>query len=410
MTSGKAGSQRQRLLVLTSTFPRWEGDSEPAFVFELCRRLGADFDISVLAPHAPGAKTRETMNGLKVERFHYFFERLERLANRGGIMANLRRQPLNYLLVPFFMAGQLLAAIRLLRQRNIDLIHAHWLIPQGLLAVLARAFSRRKPAILCTSHGSDIAALRGRLFNALQRFTLRHADAVTIVSNAMRQRVLGLGARPEKISVISMGVDARGLFAPDCAISRSHDEILYVGRLVPEKGIELLIRSFPAIAAQAPQATLTVIGQGPMEASLRQLCQALGLADKVRFLGAVRNERLPDFFRRAALFALPSQAEGFGLVCAEAMACECPVVATNLPALHELVCDHETGLTFPANDAQSLVRCVLDLLADDGLRRRMGQAGREKILRHHDWEAITQQYCELLLKMAANRQAAGGLG
>jgi glycosyltransferase involved in cell wall biosynthesis len=407
VTRDNSVEKRKRVLVLTSTFPRWEGDNEPPFVFELCRRLGTDFDVWVLAPHAPGAKIRETLNGLTVVRFRYFFERLELLANRGGILANLRRQQLNYLLVPLFMAAQLLATIRLLREERIDVIHAHWLIPQGLLAVLARALSHREPAILCTSHGSDISALRGALFNALQRFTLRHTDAVTIVSKAMFQSVLNFGAPPENVSVISMGVDARGLFVPDDTTPRSHNEILYVGRLIPEKGVDLLIRSLPAIAAKVPQIVLTIIGQGPMEGSLRQMCDALGMTDKVRFMGAVRNELLPDFFRRAALLALPSQAEGFGLVCAEAMACECPVVATDLPALREIIDDHETGLIFPANDAHSLEKCVLDLLADGELRQRLGQAGRAKILKHHDWETVTQRYRELLLELALKNSRKG---
>ncbi|MBI4808471.1 MAG: glycosyltransferase [Nitrosomonadales bacterium] len=393
--------------MLTSTFPRWEGDSEPPFVFELCRRLGADFDILVLAPHAPGAKTRETMSGLTVVRFRYFFEWGELLTNRGGIMANLRRHPLVYLLVPFFMMAQLLAVARLLRKETIDLIHAHWLIPQGLLAVLARALSRSKSDILCTSHGSDISALPGSVFSALQRFTLRHADAITVVSKAMRQLVRDIGALPEKISVLPMGIDARNLFVPDKAACRSRNEILFVGRLVPEKGVELLVRSLPAVIAKSPETILTVIGQGPTEIYLRQLCSELGIAHKVGFEGAVRNELLPDYFRRTALFVLPSHAEGFGLVCAEAMACECAVVAADLPALREMVSDHETGLLFSDNDMLALTKCVLDLLADDELRERLGKAGRARILTHYDWEVIAQRYREILHGMASNKHPSG---
>ena len=161
------------------------------------------------------------------------------------------------------------------------------------------------------------------------------------------------------------------------------------------------------MAARVPEIVLTVIGDGPREASLRQMCNALGMTDKVRFVGAVRNELLPDFFRRAALLTLPSHAEGFGLVCAEAMACECPVVATDLPALREIIDDHETGLIFPANDAHSLAKCVLDLLADGELRQRLGQAGRAKILKHHDWETVTQRYRELLLELALKNSRKG---
>ena len=127
-----------RLLVLTSTLPRWQGDTEPAFVESLSLELARSFDVTVLAPHARGAASDEKRQHedrtIRIRRFRYFIPGLESLAYEGGIMANLRRNPFRVLLVPFFLVAQLFAIARLHRRQHFDAVHAHWLIPPGLVA------------------------------------------------------------------------------------------------------------------------------------------------------------------------------------------------------------------------------------------------------------------------------------
>ncbi|MBP7233311.1 MAG: glycosyltransferase, partial [Syntrophaceae bacterium] len=148
--------KRPRVLVLTSTFPRWENDPEPAFVFELSRRLTEKFEVTVLSPRTPGSKRREDIAGLRVIRFPYFFNRWEKLAmHGGGILNQLKTNPVYYLMIPFFLLGQLWAVVRLLRNQRFDLIHAHWLIPQGFIAALSLLMTGKKIPLLCTSHGGD---------------------------------------------------------------------------------------------------------------------------------------------------------------------------------------------------------------------------------------------------------------
>ncbi len=404
MTNENTPRERLRLLVLTSTFPRWEDDDEPTFVFELCRRLAAEFDVWVLAPHAPGAKTLETLNGLTVVRFRYFFAWGEVLAYRGGILANLRRNPLCYFLVPLFMLSQLTALVRLLLRERIDIVHAHWLIPQGLVAVAANFLARRAAILVCTAHGSDLYGLRGKFFSLLKRAVMRRSDAVVVVSQAMKKHAASLGGDPKKISVISMGVDATNTFAPSSHQSRHDKELLFVGRLIAQKGLESLVRALPQVSKFHPDITLTVVGRGPQEQRLRELSRALGVVRNVRFLGAVANERLPELFRRAAVCIFPSvMEEGFGLVCAEALACECPVIASDLAAVREIVVDGETGLLFPRADSDELARKILVLLANPVLRHTLGKAGREFVSQRFDWQMIAQRYCELLAKSHATR-------
>ena len=123
-TVGPEGA-KPTLLVLTSTYPRWSGDPEPGFVHELARRLTDRFQVIVLGPHAPGAKTHEVLDDVEVIRYRYAPERLETLVNDGGIVTNLRLARWKLLLVPGFVLTQAWRAWRLIRTRNIDVIHAH---------------------------------------------------------------------------------------------------------------------------------------------------------------------------------------------------------------------------------------------------------------------------------------------
>ena len=150
----------KRILVITSTFPRWKDDEDPPFVFELCNRLRAHYQVNVLAPHCPGSKTEEYLSGIYIKRFRYFIKPWERLAYQGGILSKLKHHPWQYGLLPFFFMGELIALIRLLRKYKFHLIHAHWLIPHGLVALLARLFIKSAPPLLCTSHGRSVCTSR----------------------------------------------------------------------------------------------------------------------------------------------------------------------------------------------------------------------------------------------------------
>lgn len=392
-------ARRPKLLVLTSTFPRWEDDYQPAFVFELSRRLTDTFDITVLAPRAPGSKMREPMDGLQVIRFPYFFRRWENLATHsGGILNRLQTNPLNYLLVPLFLFGELTALIRLMREKRFDLIHAHWLIPQGFIAVLALTWLHRRIPLLCTSHGGDLFALHSKIFQAAKRWTAKQSQALTVVSRAMERMVVDMGVAPDKVHVISMGVDLKHRFTPDPKIERNSNEIIFVGRLVEKKGLQVLLEAMPKVLVKHPTVRLTVAGAGPLEKELFELARRLGISDKVDFLGMVSQEELPKLYRRAALAVFPfvvaksGDQEGFGLVQVEAMGCECPIIAGDLPAIHDIVIHEENGLIVPSGSAHALADTIIKLLDDPGLRARLAGEGRKRVVEQYDWEIVAEKY------------------
>jgi glycosyltransferase involved in cell wall biosynthesis len=388
---------KPRLLVLASTYPRWPGDPEPAFVHELARRLVDRFAVRVLCPHAPGAPAREVMDGVEVVRLRYAPARLETLVNDGGIVANLKRSPWKWLLVPAYGLSLAWGVRRQFATWRPDVVHAHWLIPQGLVA-LAAGVGLRAPPMLVTSHGADLYALRTWPLPRLKRWVAERARALTVVSAAMIDELARLGVPPGKAQVRPMGVDMHSRFVPDAGVERAPAELLFVGRLVEKKGLVHLVDALPAILAARPEARLTVAGFGPEEAALRARCATLGVGHAVDFLGAVGQDALPALYRRATVFVAPfvqaasGDQEGLGLVMVEAAACGCPVIASDLPAVRDVIEDR-----VPPGDAVALAARVLAMLAEPpAARAARADALRARLLARLDWQPVAQGYADLL--------------
>ncbi|HEX4300140.1 MAG TPA: glycosyltransferase [Gammaproteobacteria bacterium] len=403
-----AKPQRARVLVLTSTYPRHPGDGMvPPFVHELSRRLTPWFEMHVLAPHAPGAAVTAEMDGVQVHRFRYLPERLETLAYGGGILPGLRRRPWRAAgLVPF-IAAEYLAARRLLRSRDFSLVHAHWLVPHGVIAARLR---RPRRALLATSHGSDLFALEQPWLRPLKRYALRNADAVSVVSAALRGRAASLMEDSGKIHVLPMGVDTTRFQPP--APNSARQGLLFVGRLVEGKGVSTLLQALELLQAQGLRPTLTLVGSGPAEAGLRSRVTRAGLGDRVTFLGPLPNGELPAHYQRAAALVFPSllgkqgQQEGMGLVPLEALACGCPVIASALPAVTEVISHEETGLLFPPGDVQALAACAAAVLSAPEKYQAWASSGRDRIMTTHSWENTAEGYRDLYTRLIESAHQA----
>lgn len=394
-----------RVLVVTSTFPRSSGDSQPAFVYDLCRFLHAQgVFVDVIAPHADGCSRQETMQGIHVYRYRYFFGRLQTLAYNGGILANLKKNRLNYLLIPFFVMAQCFAVWQRVRKQQYDVIHAHWIIPQAAICILLKSCMRNRfPAVLCTSHGGDLYALNGFTLQQLKRWTLYRIDQLAVVSRAMKQyAIASLSMATDRIQVMPMGVDLKYRFKPVDNVVREPLRIIFVGRLVDKKGavhaidaVHLLHRDFPGLE-------LVIAGDGPLRESLQQRVKTLELEASVRFLGSVTQQELPALYSSASIAVVPSvidergDQEGLGLVAIEAMGCGCAVVVSSMAAMGDIVSDGDTGLVFNMGSIEDLANKLRFLLQHPDERQLMAQRGREYVKQRYDWHAIAAQYRVLL--------------
>ncbi|HUS25625.1 MAG TPA: glycosyltransferase [Candidatus Binatia bacterium] len=394
--------RRPRLLVLTSSFPRWPQDTDPRFVADLCTELAMRFEVHVLAPHCRGAATAERIGSVQVTRYRYCFERAEVLAYGGGMLPNLRRQPWRLLLVPLFLAGQVLATARLLRTLRPDVVHAHWLIPQGLCALVARALAGSRAPLVCTAHGADVLGLRGSIAMTLLRQVARRCDAAAGVSEPLRERLVALGAARSRTHVLPMGVPER-----DVSGAREPELVAFAGRLVEKKGARVLLEAFARLARQRPRARLVIAGDGPEAAALRLHAGALGVADRVAFAGAQGHEAVLELFERATVAAMPSvtardgDSEGLGLVMLEAMSCGCPVVASSLAPVRTVIEHGVNGWLVPEGDAAALADALARLLEDAAQRQRLAQAARETVRRGYSWARSGERYAALFEELLA---------
>jgi phosphatidylinositol alpha-1,6-mannosyltransferase len=392
---------RPSLLVLTSTFPKSVSDSTPPFVFQLCSHLLPHFDVTALTPAVSKAPAAETLQGVKVRRFHYFWPRsLERLAD-GAILENLSRSPWLYLQAPFLVLFELIAALRLARTTRPDVIHAHWFVPQGIVAVLVGRIL--KIPVVITAHGGDVYGLRGRLLDALRRALASRCEAVTVVSRDMATKLPeATSRRGEPPRVMPMGVDTQRFSAKRERVENSDQTVLFVGRLAKKKGVEYLIHAFPDVLAHHPDARLVVVGDGPCRGELETLSSQLGLADRIRFAGAQPPAELPRFYGSSRVFVGPSvvarggDTESFGLVFVEAMAADCPVVGTSVGGIPDVVIHGRTGLLVEPESPGALAAAINGLLGSPAEAEKMGALARRWVRRKFDWRQVAQRYANLL--------------
>jgi glycosyltransferase involved in cell wall biosynthesis len=237
------------------------------------------------------------------------------------------------------------------------------------------------------------------------RWTLRHAGALTAITEDCSRHALRAGAPSESIHLVFNGTDLRR-FSPAPAGKvvdpRYGPQMIFACRqLFPRKGIRFLIEAAALLKPRFPALHVVVAGDGFERPELIKLAESLGIADRVTFLGWVANSDLPPYYRAAAISVIPSLEEGFGIPAAEAMGCETVVVASDAGGLPEVVEHGVTGLIVPRGDSRALADAMAALLADPLRRAQMGRAGRERALRLFDWDRTAAQFEQIYAKVMA---------
>lgn len=290
-----------------------------------------------------------------------------------------------------------LALVARLRSLSPDIVHLHFPYPLGEVAQL---LSRRGLALVVTYH-SDIVRQRwlGALYRPLARRLLQRADRILPTSEAYLQTSKVLAACRTRATVVPLGIETARFANPDpegvAALGQRWPgpHILFVGRLRYYKGIEVLIE-----AVERLEATLLIVGDGPMADPWRQRAAAGPAAQRIHFLGEVPEGELPLYYAAADVFALPSsqRSEAFGLAQLEAMAAGTPVVSTELGTGTSFVNRHgETGLVVQPGEATALAAALDELLSDDAKRRAMGQNARDRAGQEFDADRMVERVLEI---------------
>jgi glycosyltransferase involved in cell wall biosynthesis len=235
-------------------------------------------------------------------------------------------------------------------------------------------------------------------FTRMQKRVARRLPSVLTVSGSSRDEIVAdLGVRPDRIHTVPIGADTR-LFSPDPSVRKVHGRIVTTSSAdVPLKGLVFLVEALAALRGRRPQAHLVVVGTRPEKGPVAQAITAHGLEDAVEFVKGISDAALVDLIRSAEAACVPSLYEGFSLPAAEAMAAGTPLVATTGGAIPEVAGpDGETCLAVPPGDPAALCAALDRLLDDPALRRRLGAAGRARVLARFTWtraaEATADHY------------------
>jgi glycosyltransferase involved in cell wall biosynthesis len=288
------------------------------------------------------------------------------------------------------------AAVRdLVRQTGATVVHAHG-YKADIYVYLAMRGSRTPIVSTChTWYDNDLTV---RLYGALDRLVLRSYSAVVAVSEEVKQRLLGAGVHKDRIHLIQNGIDLRP-FAASHPSRRDQPEpdlplkVGLVGRLAPEKGVDLFLRAAAGVLNEMPLTQFVIVGDGPDRAKLQALIDELGIGKNASLFG--RNEDMPSFYASLDLLVSSSRQEGLPIALLEGMASGLPLIATAVGAVPTLVQDSRTGVLVPPENPQALTTAIVKLLRDPASRSSYGAAARNLIQQEYSAERMAADYLQL---------------
>lgn len=390
----EAISSRMRILHVVTAFPRQKDDPIAPWLVELLLRLRArGHEIEVLASSYRGLGDQE-YQGMRVHRFRYFPARWERLTHEETAPDRMRRSPLYAIMPGFFLLSGMRRAWALARQHRYDIVHVHWPMPMVLLGWAARR-AHRMPMVT-TFYGIELRWVQSRLpfLRWLVRWAARTSAQAVAISSYTARELRKFADVP--IEVIPYTAE---LPPPSEApgARQGNPSILFVGRLIERKGVHHLIRTLGAVRKRTP-ARLVIIGDGPERQRLEELARKAGVGEHVDFRGRVTDEELRRAYAEAGVFVLPSvldarqDTEGLGVVLLEAMNYSVPVIASDIGGITDIVEHDRSGLLVPPGDEIALANAVTRVLTDGAVARRLGEAGRQRLLTAFSWDRIVAQW------------------
>lgn len=403
--------KRLRIGIVTTSFPKYDGDIPGSFVYEMARALvRRGHRLEIVTPEPKELTTwndtppARWLDSMRVKAVPYTRPRsLQTLFYGSGVPDNLTTHPLKSVLIPPAMLN-LYVGIRQ-RARHWDALISHWLLPSALLSGCARKPHTRHLAI---AHSADVHLLQsipgGRL---LARKITQVTDHLGFVSNLLKDEFISLfdarsaASLAPRVSITPMGIDSHGLVdpTPRDILRRKLDiegfTVLFLGRLVSIKGVDVLLQAHRGIEG----ATVIIAGDGPERQALEKMADAF--QNNVRFTGPVDAKGRAQLLKACDAMAVPSRTlnngrhEGIPLVISEALSAGLPTVATNTGGIGEIIRHGETGLLVPSDNASALRKALLALKKDKTLAQRLSNAGREK-MKNREWSSLITGYERIL--------------
>src|SRR5881296_997718 len=375
--------------MLTWEFPPRLIGGISTHVYHLSRALvEKGTPVRVITCDFPNAPAEEIIDGVSVSR-----------VDSGRVPES------NFLLWIYHLNSQMISkTTELFETERFDLIHAHdWVV--GRAAVELK--NRLSLPLISTIHATEIGrggSLDGeyrRKVRDIERLLVEQSDGIICCSNYMLDHIQHqLGAVNAKIRVIPNGVESsrfngdRQPHLIPTGVSENRKVILYVGRIVREKGIFTLLEALDELRNRGKDVSLVIVGEGPLKEDLAKEVLRRRLSDRVKITGFVDQEKLVSLYNSCDAFVLPSHYEPFGMVALEAMASRVPVVVSDVGGLSEIVEDGVTGVKVPSSDPHALAEGILRVLDNRELSERLKENAYQAVQERYRWDLIAEKTLE----------------
>jgi glycosyltransferase involved in cell wall biosynthesis len=396
----------ERIVMIASSYPRFAGDSVGSFMEPIARGIAArGHEVHLVAPWHPKWTRPKIENGVHFHLFRYApVETLNTFGYAEGMRADVRLRGSAVAVAPLAILAGWFKALRVAQKKRATIIHAHWVIPGGVIGAAAAGST----PLVISLHGSDVfVAERHSLARLAARTAFGRARWVTACSEDLRTRATRLGADNARSNVIPYGVDSERFHPGEGLRARGRERlgiadnvplIFAIGRLVKKKGFEYLIDAAAVLKAQHPQVCVAIAGDGDLESSLRARARAAGVGDIVRFLGVVSHDIVPTLLAAADVAVAPSvhddagNVDGLPNTVMEIMASGAPLVATPAGGIASVATDGVTARLVAERDVPALASAVDELLRDRPAAALMGRRAREFVCRHHSWSRVAEDF------------------
>ena len=382
------------ILFNTHVYPRHKDDHVAPFMHDLAKVCLSFARVVVHCPHAPGLPLQEMIEGVEIRRFTYAKERNETLAYRGDMHKQVKKSIGKAFLFYSFLRKWKRATKKLVQEINPDIVHAHWLIPGGYVT---RKALEKEPPLFMSMHGTDVFLIdKMRIAQRLAKKAIHSAHNLHFVSEELRsiveRRYGDVGGRDFVLPMV-FGLES---FSRAASKPRETKRILFVGRLMEVKGVDVLIKAFSKFLENDSLSdyALDIVGDGPELDSLLHLARQEQIEEKIVFPGSKQRNEIADFYANADLFVLPSKTtalgekEGLGLVVLEAMMSGVPVIGTDCGGIKETIEHGKTGIIVAENDVDALHMAMVDLIQDVGKREQFSHHAHAEVTRKYSSESL----------------------
>lgn len=392
-----------RICYLSSTFPKSSHDSWAFFLRELAHGLASGKnEVVVITQRYRGSLPRERIENIVVERFNWISPRnFQRLAD-------YKKVP--YLRMVSYFLSAVFRTIRVIVRNKLDVIYAHWVVPSGFIALLAKKVTHRP--LIVQVHGSDLRGSWAKhpVMRSLTNMTLKRIDGLVTDSKDLMQRAERMGIKINLKKVVPTGVDLKSLEHGLPVKKRKNDipTILFAGALRRVKGLTFLLDAIPLIKKEIPAFKLIIAGDGPLRDQLENNVKTLHISEYVDFLGQIPNDQLLNVMKSSDVCILPSLSEGTPTVLFEALACKTPLIATRVGGISEVITHKDTGILIEPRNARAIADAVINLLQDNDTRQKLAEQGYSLIKSQYTIDKTASTLIEFFTMVLKQWTRAGG--